>query len=171
MAISGHARGVFENRAKFGNDALISPFNAAVAQILLGELTNDSAFGRRINAWPDTAGSDALDLRAIGGLHALKISNKAPHLADVYPPNGLDERALKSAILQTIEAHDAFLCAFLDSPPQTNEVGRSSILLGAALRIGAQFELPIDLFEIGASAGLNLNFSKYQYELGEGRVW
>ena len=43
------------------------------------------------------------------------------------------------------------------------------MLLGGALLIARETGLPLELLEIGASAGLNLGFDGYRYELGEGR--
>ena len=54
----------------------------------------------------------------------------------------------------------------IESPPQTNEVGRSAILLGGFLRIAARTRLPLRLREIGSSAGLNQCWDRFVYELG-----
>jgi hypothetical protein len=56
----------------------------------------------------------------------------------------------------------------LDQAPQTNEVGRSAALLGGLLRSLAAHRLPdrplpIRLFEIGASGGLNLYADRFRY--------
>lgn len=67
-------------------------------------------------------------------------------------------------IEKAIAAHDAFLDLWLNSPPQTNEVARSGSLLGGALHLAALTKLPIDLYEIGSSAGLNLSFDRYRYD-------
>jgi hypothetical protein len=45
-------------------------------------------------------------------------------------------------------------------------VGRSSVLLGAALLVAQRTGLALSWHEIGASAGLNLAFDQYHYELG-----
>jgi hypothetical protein len=135
---------------------------------LLGErLDTESELGRRIAAWPGRPVADALPLRAAGALHALVRSGRAPALAALYPPALIPEPdALWRALEAAITAHDATLCAGLDSPPQTNEVARSSVLLAAALTIAEQTGLPLAWHEIGASAGLNLGFDGYRYELG-----
>ncbi|SFH97132.1 hypothetical protein SAMN05216304_101181 [Bosea sp. OK403] len=87
-------------------------------------------------------------------------------MQEAYPPKQSDREALWLALARTIVSHDAFLHDYLDSAPQTNEVRRSSALLGGGLIIAREFGLPLSLLEIGASAGLNLGFEQYHYELG-----
>ena len=60
---------------------------------------------------------------------------------------------------------------YLDSAPQTNEIGRSGVLLGGLLTIAQRLNKPIALFEVGASAGLNLQFDRWSYDLGEAGRW
>jgi hypothetical protein len=45
------------------------------------------------------------------------------------------------------------------------------VLLGGLLMVAARWNLPLSLIEIGASAGLNLNFDRFAYDLGAGRSW
>jgi hypothetical protein len=82
-----------------------------------------------------------------------------------------DADALWEAVHATIAAHDQDLTRFLDTPPQTNEVSRAGILLGGLALVAARWRLPLSLIEIGASAGLNLNFDHFFYDLGERRSW
>jgi hypothetical protein len=148
-------------------ERLGSAFTALVCQVLADNLDGSSSWGRHIDAWNGRPVRDALALRAAGALHGLVRSGRAPRLAAEYPPHGKgDPSRLWAAIAETLGAHDDFLCAYLDGPPQTNEVGRSSALLGAALLIAEQTGLGLGWHEIGASAGLNLAFDQYYYELG-----
>jgi hypothetical protein len=146
--------------------ALGSPFTAEICDALVRHLDESSRFGRRIHSWPGDPLADALALRAAAGFHALKRAGRSPALADVYPPNAVDGDALASALAAAIGEHDDFLHDWLDSPPQTNEVARSSVLLGGALILGEEIGLPLAWYEIGASMGLNLGFDRYRYEFG-----
>ena len=62
-----------------------------------------------------------------------------------------------------------FLDPWLDGAPQTNEVGRSALLMSGLLVLADRFGLPLRLFELGASAGLNLQLDRYGYDLGGAR--
>ena len=149
-------------------ELLGSPFNARVCR-LLGERLNDaSSFGARVLGWQGHPQNDALPLRAAGGFHALKRQGDKD-LAAAYPPNEVDDETLWRALEKAIARHDAFLTRFLDSAPQTNEVSRSSAILGGMLHVAARTGLPLGVYEIGASAGLNLGFDAYGYELGNAR--
>ena len=152
-------------------DGLGSPFTAGLCRALAARLDHTSRFGHRVLDWPGDPAADALALRACGAFHALSRSGRAPELAAIYPPEPFDAERFGRRLGAVLAQHDDWLAAFLDSPPQTNEVARSGIVLGAALHVAAMTRRPIELFEIGASAGLNLRFDRYGYELGNGRTW
>ena len=128
-----------------------------------------SLFARRIGAWKGNPKDEALSLRAAGGLHAVARSGRCPALSSVYPPHAADADAVWEGIAAAIIQEDNFLTAYLDGPPQTNEVARSNAILGGCLFIAGKTERPLELFEIGSSAGLNLSFDCYGYDLGLGR--
>ncbi len=146
-----------------------SPFTARVCAALADGLTTETGFGARILGWAGHPMNDALALRAAGALNALARSGDDAALAAVYPPHEASDDILRDAIAAAIAGHDDFLMRFLDSAPQTNEVARSNALLGGALHIAAATGLPLALHEIGSSAGLNLAFDRYAYELGAAR--
>ncbi|PKP76068.1 MAG: DUF2332 domain-containing protein [Alphaproteobacteria bacterium HGW-Alphaproteobacteria-3] len=149
-------------------EALGSPFTSRLCRLLGERLNGTSRFGARVLGWQGRPDSDALPLRAAGALHALKRQGDAGLIA-VYPPNEADNETLWRALDVAMAGHDDFLTRFLDSAPQTNEVSRSSAILGLALHVAKRVGLPLDVYEIGASGGLNLGFDAYAYELGDAR--
>jgi hypothetical protein len=148
-----------------------SPFNALVCTVLADNIDRSTAFGSRVLDWqPDRVLSDAVALRCCATLHAEVRSGEAPRLAAVYPPNAMPAKtSLWAAILDALSLHDAAMTQFLDRPPQTNEIARSAVLLGGFLRIARETSLPLSVFEIGSSAGLNLLFDHYAYDFGAAR--
>jgi len=152
--------------------ALGSPFMACLLGMMATHLTPDSAFGARILNWPGDPARDALSLRAAGALNAFVRAGRAPRLASAWPPAEPRESLLLAGLAQTIAAHDGELTGWLDSPPQTNETGRAGAILGAALVLAGELRMPLAIFEIGASAGLNLAFDRYRYTIDEeGAGW
>jgi hypothetical protein len=147
-----------------------SPFNGVVCDLLPEILDQASRFGQRILSWRGDPGPDALALRAAASLHALARSGQAPYLTEAYPPHQASPDEIREAIERAIGERDDFLHDYLDNPPQTNEVARSAAILGGCLLIAERTRLPLALFELGASAGLNLCFDRYRFEL-EKATW
>lgn len=146
-------------------DDLGSPFTARLCR-LLPDLLQDGLVGARLAEWDGDLREDALALRLCGGLHRLVIEEVEPDLAAVYPPHAAEDDDLRSALAAALEQQYVFLAAYLDNPPQTNEVARSSMLLPAFLEVARRTSLPMSLTEIGASAGLNLFFDRFHHAYG-----
>ena len=168
METSEIVRQSFLRQAKACDD-LGSPFTARLCRLVAGRLTDNTEVGRQLLRWrgdPTSAG-DALALRLAGALHALVRSGRDPALAAVYPPHGdADEESLWAAIDAALRNDEAFILDWLRSPPQTNEVRRSGALVAGFLTIAGLFGKPLVLSEVGASAGLNLQWDRYAYRLG-----
>ncbi|MFN7103170.1 MAG: DUF2332 domain-containing protein [Pseudorhizobium sp.] len=160
-------RAAFERQAD-ACAALGSPFTARLCRMAAARLEASDAVGRTILAWPGDASSssDALPLRFAGALHALVLSGRDAALQAAYPPHDATDDDLWKAITAAKSHHAAFILDRLTSAPQTNEIRRSAVLLPGFLTIAARFGMPLDLAEIGASAGLNLQWDKYRYSLG-----
>lgn len=150
-------------------EALGSPFTARLCRALPLILDTTSATGRRALEWPGDVRADALALRLTGGLHALVLSKADSALTDVYPPNATEDAELSAAVRGAIHRHDPRLAAGLDSPPQTNEIARSAMLLPGLLEIARITRLPLTICEIGASAGLNQLLDRFGYRYGQAR--
>jgi hypothetical protein len=147
--------------------ALGSPLTALVLQILAKDL-DKGAVAARVLGWEGdpSSGADALALRLAGGLHALVLAGQAPGLAAAYAEGG--EGVLRPALADALATHEAHLLRWLDSPPQTNEVRRSAVLIAAGHWLADRFGLPMVLSELGASAGLNLLWDHYTLAIGPG---
>ena len=164
-------RASFERQAMACED-LGSPFTARLCRHAAARLDRAGPVGRVILDWPDdpTGTGDALALRLAGGLHALVLSHRDDGLAAAYPPHEVADGVLWAAVEAAMVRHEAFLLARLQSAPQTNEIRRSSALLPAFLTLADMFAMPLDLLEVGASAGLNLQWDRYRYRL-DGFAW
>ncbi|MCP5056284.1 MAG: DUF2332 domain-containing protein [bacterium] len=108
-----------------------------------------------------------LPLRILAGVHALVLEGAAPELAAFYPTVGgrADAAAAWSCFRAVVEQHGDRIRPWLEQTPQTNEVRRCAGLLGGFLQVAQQTRLPLRLLEIGCSAGLNLQWSRFRYEL------
>ncbi|MFK7836628.1 MAG: DUF2332 domain-containing protein [Sulfitobacter sp.] len=145
-----------------------SPFMGQLLSILARDWPEDSALGRKFSGFTGDIGpaGHSLPLRIAGGLHALVLSNAAPDLAALYPPQSANDAALTACVLDALETHADFLLDWTDSPPQTNEVRRSAALIAGAHVALQHFPLPLHLSELGASGGLNLMWDHYALEAG-----
>lgn len=146
-----------------------SPFTARLLRLLAERLRPDTDVGRRLLDWPGDLSSegDAVPLRMTGALHALALENTA-ELAPLYPPNPMPQNdQLWDAITAVLHRYPARLNALLDTAPQTNEVARSAVLIALGQWLADHYNLPLVLSELGASAGLNLNWDRYGLWAGD----
>jgi hypothetical protein len=155
----------FEAQAK-ACDALGSPFTARICRAVVAILGNSTETGKCILDWPGDPAADAVSLRLCGGLHALVLSGADEELAAAYPPNEAGDDRLRQALADALRRHDAALLRSMASPPQTNEIARSGMLLPGFLFVARKYGLPLAIREIGSSAGLNLNFDRFRYRYG-----
>jgi hypothetical protein len=142
---------------------LDAPFTELLCATLGAIIDETTEAGRRFLGWPGNPRADALVLRLLGGLHAMVRGGDAPALATSYPPNPMPDPVALAARLGAALA-DPRLLPWLDSAPQTNEVARSGMLMPGMMVIAAATGLPLRLFELGASAGLNLRMDRYRYD-------
>ena len=149
-----------------------SPLSAA----LLGRAAEDWLAGGPARAllapWADQGLKPlfeaAVPLRLLAAWRELALCGADPAVAAAYAR--LDAEAIWAAVLPAMTTHCDRLAAFMTHEPQTNEVRRSIALLGGFLEVAAATGLPLRVFEVAASAGLNLSWDRYRYGLAGG-VW
>lgn len=148
--------------------AMDAPVTARVCEALAQALDRTTATGRRVLDWTGRPIDDALPLRLVGGLNALAQAGDA----DARVAFGADTPLAQTvAALRTmLGAHDAAILPWVDGPPQTNEAGRSGPLMLGLMAVTRAFGRPIELLEIGSSAGLNLLIDRFAFDLGGVRV-
>ena len=102
-------------------------------------------------------------LRFGGALHALARREAIPELTALYRDLDGD---FNKVLADVLRQEDGAIAGWLRSAPQTNEVGRSAAIWAALAVSAARHGSSFELFELGSSAGLNLNLGLYGYELG-----
>jgi hypothetical protein len=122
--------------------------------------------GQRFLGWPGDPKADAIPLRLAAPFHALARSGRAPEMARLYAGEIVDPDAIDTVLRAAIATHDAEIATWLDGPPQTNETGRSGVLMAGLLVLAERFGPRFELLEIGSSAGLNLMIDRYRFDLG-----
>jgi hypothetical protein len=158
-------REAIEWQARHAEEAF-APCTARVIRAELAVLDSDTATGRRMANWQGLVLADAMPLRIAGGLHWLCLTGEDQRLQPVYAGLLTDQAMIDAIVVDMVAKYDAPLMAWLDSPPQTNEAGRSASIMAGLLwlsqRLGSRFELN----EIGASAGVNTMMARYFFDLG-----
>jgi len=156
----------FERQAGWCRN-LEASFTGDVVDTLADQLRSDGPLVGLLPDWPGDPSTDAVPLRLCGALHSLVLDGDSP-LSALYPPRAttLDRDALIRELNAALRTNRPFFERMLQQPPQTNEIGRSAVLLGGFAEIARSTQLPLVLLEIGASAGLNLRWDRYRFELG-----
>jgi len=142
-----------------------SPLYAGLLDAMAADLDDGGPTATVMEPYRDDRSASAPPLRLMGALHRMVLQGHAPELALHYPSVGGSASARQAwpAARRLLEAAGTELAGLAGRPVQTNEVGRCAALLGALLVVATRTGLPIRLFEIGASAGLNLNVDRYAY--------
>ena len=142
-----------------------SLLDQAADDVGAGGPTSDVLRGRE-----NDADGQVIGLRLMAAVHRLVLDDSLSELALHYPSTGGDGDATAAWPLfeQAMVEHGDEIRALVAGGCQTNEVGRSSALLGGFLEVAHRTGLPLRILEIGASAGLNLRWDRYRYESGAG---
>jgi hypothetical protein len=146
-------------------DANAAPIYGRMCAAVAAGLTRDTAIGTRILDWPGEPTRDAVPLRFFGGLHALVQAGGDDELAAIYAGAVTDEGEIAAILNRVLARHGDAIMPWLDGPPQTNEPGRSGVLILGLMEIARRHGPKIELLEIGSSAGLNLLIDRYRFDL------
>ena len=153
-----------------------SPLYEAMLTRVAGDIRTGGPCADAVAGYENAPGPDAIALRLVGAVHALVLTGRAPELAAYYPTAGGAFRpelaeACWEAFRVTVAAELPWVRDWMTRPPQTNEVGRANLLITGLLHVTqAAAPLPIRLFELGSSAGLNLRPELFRYS-AEGFAW
>jgi hypothetical protein len=148
-----------------------SPLSAALMRGAADDIESGGHLAELIDGVPLPSGQ-APALRVLAALHRLVLADRAPELAPYYPSVGGERSPAGAwdAADQTLRANAEEAKLALRRGVQTNEPGRSAVLFGVLLQVAERYHKPVRLFEIGASAGLNLLAPRYAYRVTEGTL-
>ena len=147
-------------------EALGSPFTAALCRAMAKNFSEHGPIYELCKDWSGNPRKDALGLRIAGALHHAVLTEADIVLAAVYPAKRPDWKieTVWQIASNHIKSNFERVREFIQSAPQTNETRRSIALLPGFLELAARFKMPMDIIELGASAGLNLNWDRFNYQ-------
>lgn len=151
------------------NEGLGSPFTAAILLKMAEDLKAGGPVHTLTHDWSGSPRKDALGLRILGALHYAVLTGRAPDLAASFP-SSQGEGSIDTVwpiARDWLSANFVQVQEFIKSPPQTNETRRAIALLPGFLELAARFDMPMHLLELGASAGLNQNWDRFNYETAD----
>lgn len=150
------------------NEGLGSPFTAGLLREMAGDYLAGGPVATLCKDWPGNPRKDALGLRILGALHHGVLDGSAPGLAAVFPGGGraAGPGAAWPVARDWLSENSPHVARFIQRPPQTNETRRSLAMLPGFLELAARYDMPMDILELGASAGLNQNWDRFNYDAG-----
>lgn len=157
---------LFREQAQ-GCARLGSPMYADLLQRAGDDIDAGGVLADVLSGHEEDYGPSALALRLAGAVHRIVLEGRESGLAAFFPSadGRYDGARAWPEFTAALQRHRVRIRELLQTPPQTNEVGRSAILVGALLQLSASYQLPIRLLEFGASAGLNMLVDAYCYDL------
>lgn len=161
----------FRDQASACGD-LGSPMYADLLARVADDLDAGGPSGDVLRGQEDAPGPSAVALRLAGSVHRLVLQRRAGALAAWYPSVGgtWEPDSGWAAFRALLEQQPEDVREWLDRAPQTNEVGRAAALMGGLLHLQRTRGLlpvlpvlPVRLWEIGSSGGLNLLADRFRY--------
>jgi len=156
-AIDGQARHI---------EALGASCTARIIRSLPALMRAETRCGARIRDWPRPLLVDAVPLRIAGGLHFLHLSGLDDRLGAIYSGVVTDQKEVDAIVSAVVERNDQLLLGWFDSPPQTNEAGRSACIMAGLMWLSGVLGPRFEFNEIGASAGINSMMGRFGFDLG-----
>ncbi|MFF0489032.1 DUF2332 domain-containing protein [Nocardia sp. NPDC004068] len=144
-----------------------SPRYAALLTEVARDVESGGPCAAALAGYADAAFDAAIPLRFMAAVHGLALSGRAPELAAHYAAADVPEDVVWQAFRDAVAAWPEWIADWLTRPPQTNEVGRAVPLLAGLLAAVDATPLPIRLFELGSSAGLNLRADHFHWAAGD----
>ena len=146
-----------------------SPFTGRLIECFARDFEAGGPVAALLGGWAGNPLADGVAVRLAGALHAAVLTGRAPALAAEYPAQRADwdMAAVWPLAREFLEREQAWVARFISSPPQTNETRRAIALLAGFLSVAAAQPGPIDTLELGASAGLNLNWDAFSYRAAD----
>jgi hypothetical protein len=134
-----------------------SPLYARVVGAMLENYRARGVVYDFFTAIPMRATASTPGVRIMGALHYLALSGEAPALASHLPSCGGEGNAdaIWELAQELLVSHEQRIGELYAETPQTNEVLRAVVLSAGLTALMRATGLPLRLFEIGASAGLN----------------
>ena len=140
-----------------------SPFTGELVTRMADDLEIGGPVAALVGEWPGSPRADVVSLRLCGALHAGVLMGRDMALAGAYPSPDWSMDKVWPLARAFLVRERAWVADFLKSAPQTNETRRSIALLACFLEFAKGWDGPIDTLELGASAGLNLNWDRFAY--------
>jgi hypothetical protein len=156
------ARAYLEDQARVAH-GFGSPFVAALLLAGARHLKVAPYTATMMAERPGDRASAAVAIRFHSALHALARPGGIAPLAALFGGETVD---VDHAARTPLTMGDLAIAERPKHPTQTYEVARSAAFAAVLPHLGQIFEMPVDLLEIGASAGLNLNLGRYRHNLG-----
>lgn len=144
-------------------------FGSSFMKDLLAAAADDIEAGgicwRLTDDWPGHPRADAVSLRLAGALHAAALTGRDPKLAAEYPSVNPDWTidSIWPIARDFLVREESWVRDYMKSPPQTNETARSGALACGFLWLAERLPQPFHMLELGASAGLNLNWDRFAF--------